>query len=196
MRETMGTLRLALLAALAVSACATPQKPYQRRWNPAGELVVEQHEVGPILVYGRNVIDVRNDVDHLIDIVECVPEAVEYAEGADNMLILSTAIRYTGFVATIAGIGMAVAGLVQDDRSLLAGAGVLVPVGIIVGYFDDLPKPIAVARSIDAANAYNDQYPTACRDYVRPRRNAPKPKTAPPKKPEPKPDEEPGGFRR
>ncbi len=186
--------RTALLAsALVATACATPQQPYQRRGIPPDELVVEQHAVGPIVVQGGRVIPIREDVDELRGLVSCVPRAVEFADGADNMLMLSTAIHYTSYVAVLAAVGMAVVGFTQDDTSLRVGAGIVGAIGLVIGYFDDLPKPIAVSRSIDAVNAYNDLYFSECVGSERMR-----PKTAPRPKPDPKPAteaEEPGGPR-
>lgn len=185
------------LAVLVATACATPQQPYQRRGIPPDELVVEQHEVGPIVVQAGRVIPIRDDVDELRAIVSCVPEAAAFADGADNVLMVSTAIRYASYVVVLSAIGMAVVGITQDDRTLLAGAGVVAPVGIVIGYFDDIPKPIAVTRSIDAVNAYNDRYFTDCQGRERPRpKSAPRPKPNPAPTPAPKAvPEEPGGPR-
>jgi hypothetical protein len=148
----------AFVALTMVAACATPKRPYRRRMVPAKEIVVEPITDGTIVVQGRDQIAVQPDVDELLEAVECVPEAVEYAEDAGNMLLISKITSWVGYAASLAGVALLMAALIErDDRFLVAGL-ITLPFAAAFQYVERIPLPFAFTRTLDSINAYNDQY--------------------------------------
>jgi hypothetical protein len=143
------------------SGCATITSTYAPA-NPNPKEIVWKYQDGLEAVQGGQVIGSAPEFGALSSIVACVPEAAGSASSAKAAYYAGHTFLWTGVAGMLAGTGVAVAEVLEQDDSYdkaFVGLGAIGG-GIVFSIIGAGIMGTVFPNAVDAVNMYNDEYAT------------------------------------